>query len=462
MTHLPRIADFLSTLLFLFSVSLLSFLYGVVAGHYELFPYRQLREAKSAAEALFEVIRNKSDVHDNDPADASQSEPVARSYADNHDGAMILVTGGPGYLESHNPNGGCLAWLMDRKGKIQHIWRHSPELWADLQHVSKVPGISEIVPVDVHLLEDGGLIVSFQGRDTWPYAVGIARLDKDSNTIWKKECYAHHWFTITPQRTIITPTLRIVNSPQSIGRTRGRIYAKGGDKVLEDMITVMSFDGEVLEQISMLDAVHKSGLIGLYQGAEGTQTHVNTFDPLHLNAVRRIGGQIASAHHWLNADDLLVSFRSINSIAILDRSTLLFKWVCAGRTLRQHSPRFIDSDNILVFDNRGGSESLGGTRLVRIGLENRGVETLFPTQAHQTSAPVYSETSGHLDINRARDAVLMAVTNQSAVFEIDLDKGTVRWEYRFVDPLAKQPRRLFTAKYCYDVSFEMNQAETGR
>jgi hypothetical protein len=236
----------------------------------------------------------------------------------------------------------------------------------------------------------------------------------------------------------------------------GRIIGKNG-KLLEDMITVMSLDGEVLEEISMLDVIHNSGLIGLYQGATGTTADTHTTDPLHLNAVREVGQRVASAHDWLNANDLLVSFRSINSIAIIDRPTLLVKWHTAGTTLRQHSPRFVDSGDILVFDNLGGDASLGGTRLVKIGLQSRLAETIYPTPQRQPSARVYSETAGHLDLHRDGNVVLMAVANHSKVIEVDLE-GTVLWEYRFVDPTTKKSVELQTAKYCYGVSFEMNQS----
>jgi hypothetical protein len=452
--RLRSLADAAPRYLFLFSVGLLILLYGVFAGHYKLFPQPQLRHAKSAANALLSAVREESAAHDT----VSQTESVVQNHAGMDDGALILVSGGPGYFASYNPDGGCMAWLMNRKGEIQHIWKFNPELWADLEHVNTVPGLSYVYPMDMHLLADGGLLVSFQCEHAWPYGVGMARFDKDSNTIWKKECNAHHWFIVTPDEKIITPTMRVGKTPQPIGLTRGRINSEDG-LVLEDFITVMSLDGEILEETSMLQAVNDSGLIGLYQGAARQTTGVTTTDPLHLNFVQLVGEDVAADHDWLKADDLLLSFRSINTIAILDRATSRIKWHSAGTTLRQHSPVFVDSDNILIFDNHGGNESLGGTRLAQMGLEHRIAETIFPTEENKSWGKVYSATEGHLDLNRERDAVLMAISNDSKVLEISLDSRTVLWEYRFADTV---PTIIHTAKYCYDVSFEMNQKERSK
>ena len=247
----------------------------------------------------------------------------------------------------------------------------------------------------------------------------------------------------------------MIKAPHSIGSTRARINGKDG-QLFDDLIMKMTFDGEILEETSMLEAVDASGLIGLYQGAFGEPTNVDTNDPLHLNSIQLVGEEIAAAHDWLNADDLLVSFRNISAVVILDGKTYRSKWRAAGTTLRQHSPRFLDSNRILVFDNYGGDVALGGTRLAVIRIDTRRAETIFPTGSDTGFGDIFSDIAGQLCLNRDRSAVLMAVTNQSKVFEIDLNNRAVLWEYHLADKL---PTKIWTAKYCYNVSFEMNQKE---
>ena len=455
-----RWLDKLSKGLLLFSLCLASLLYGVVAGHYGLFPHQQLKDAKAGAEALVAVLSGEPPPNPIDVPGFSTTEPSVKNHAERDDGALILVSGGPGYYRSLHPDG-CLAWLINRQGRIVHSWKYDDELWAGMSHVKTIPGVSQIYPVGMHLLPDGGLIVTFQAIASWPFAVGMARFDKDSNLIWKTPCHAHHWFVVTPDDTIITPTLRLLESPATIGDSRGRIIADEGKAILADAVTVMSLDGDVLEEISILDALDRSGLIGLYQGGAVESIWIQTNDPLHLNAVRPVSADVAAAHEWLNAGDLMISLRSLNSVAILDRATAEVKWLCAGKTLRQHNPRFFGTDHILVFDNLGGNESLGGTRIVKVGLETLETETVFPTTENPPDHPVYSYASGHLDLSPDQSRVLMAVTEQSMILEVDTQTGELLWEYRFVDPDTQKPQPIHTAKYCYDVAFEMNQTESG-
>lgn len=457
---------------FIFSLCLGSLLYGVYAGRHELFPYSQLRDAKVAAKAIVEVFRAESDsgAADNAGGGEGTEEPgpdIARPTVINHvqttDDSLILVAGGPGFLKKYHEDGGCLAWLMDRQGEVKHIWKFRSDLWPEMKTVKSLPlvGLSYAYPVDVHLLDDGGILVSFQARNTWPFAIGMARLDKDSNIIWKKEFNAHHWFTITPDKKIITPSLRMMDAPRAVGRTQSRIQGDNG-KYFDDMITTLTMDGEILEQVSMLDVLEKSGLNSLFYGSvNDAPRDVNTDDPLHLNFIERVGEEIAAERPEFNADDLLVSFRQLNTLAIIDRPSWTIKWISSGSTHRQHCPRFLDSKHILIFDNQGGDMSLGGTRLARMSLDRRLAETVFPTSENPPASRVYSKSAGFIDIGRERKTALMSVTNQGRLLEIDLATALPRWEYQFVEEGVKRPN-LFCARYIYNVSFPLNQVEAGK
>jgi hypothetical protein len=85
---------------------------------------------------------------------------------------------------------------------------------------------------------------------------------------------------------------------------------------------------------------------------------------------------------------------------------------------------------------------------------------LFPAPENPPDHPVFSYASGHLDLSPDQNTVLMAVTEQAMILEIELRTGKVLWEYRLVDPDAHRPRPINTAMYCYDVSFELNQPES--
>ena len=437
--------DWVTRTLFLFSCGTVVLFYGIAAGRNEWFPYPSLRDAMAAGSAVWEIVsRNESGPR------AVETGPIVRQYVGPVETTdpLILVGGGEGLLESLNPNGGCIAWLMDRKANVKHFWKYDASMWDDLSTTDIVPGASRIYPVGVHMLDDGGLLVSFQGTDTWPFGIGMVRLDRDSNVVWLKENHAHHWFDVSPAGEIITPTVRVLDAPRRIADTAGLIRGVDG-KILEDMVTVLSPDGEIIREISLLEVFDRSGLTGLYQGAFEQTISVDSMDPLHLNYIRIAGSSIADSYDWMTPDDLLISCRSINSIAILDMDTLTIKWLSAGTTQRQHGPIFRSADSILCFDNHGGTATLGGSRIAQISLQTRFAETVFPTKKFNSDTSVFSLSAGHLDLCADESKVLMAVSGQSRVLEIDLATRDVVWEYQ-------HPGELYTAKYCYNTSFEMN------
>ena len=111
-----------------------------------------------------------------------------------------------------------------------------------------------------------------------------------------------------------------------------------------------------------------------------------------------------------------------------------------------------------MFDNRGGVRELGGTQLVHVDLERRLPRTLFPVSADLMPDRCYTEMAGHLDLHRDGKRVLMTVCEQGVVWEVDLHRGNVLWEYIYVHPNENGKREeIETAKYVYNASFPFNR-----
>ncbi len=451
-----RIRKHLPKLLVLFSLCCLSFTYGLVSGRYKVFPYRVIRDARTALLALVQAGQ---------PVENSGLEsykhrvlvPTVTAHTSNIGEELVLVSGGAGYLRQYHPTG-CLAWLMDRQGKVLHTWKHDPSIWNKLERVSRVPGVSgNAYPVGIHLFDDGGLLVTYQEVNAFPFAIGLARFDVDSRLLWKKELLTHHWFSVASDGRIFVPSMRVVDSPVPIAGTEASIVSDSG-KIYSDLILVLDANGNVLDEISMLDALFASGWEGLLTRPESPfrAASLLTDDPLHLNDAQLVGERFAESQPWLSADDLLVSFRNINAVGILDLSSRRFKWLSAGSTIGQHSPRLC-SDGVLVLDNLGGDRELGGTRLVKIGFEHGRPSTVFPRPGVAMPDLCRTLNSGYLDVNRDGNRVLMAVAAEGALWEIDLPSGKVLWEYIYVHPNEDGRRMAInTARYVYRPSFLRN------
>ncbi|MGQ0632998.1 MAG: arylsulfotransferase family protein [Planctomycetaceae bacterium] len=480
--------DFAKTLLVL-SLCLASFAYGFASARYKIYPYSLLDEAEQAAVAIYRAYTlpdHAAGANTFKPIPISQlsleyglqaneqktpdgneklEKPYVRNFAGVENRDLILVCGGRGYMQPLSTKDGCLAWLMDREGDVKHVWQYDNSLWDDLKQVVRPPGTG-IMPIGLYVYPNGDLLATFQGGGCWPYGIGIAKFDVDSNLLWKYEHLNHHWFSVADDGRIYTSAHRVVESPYVLGDTNAQLAAKEG-KLLSDILLILSPDGEPLEEVSLLDAFAEAGWVGLFQGATepeaadrpSDRVETVSWDPLHLNEVRVVTQEQARSFPMLKAGDVLLSFRSINTIGILDGETKRFKWVCAGGTLRQHSPRLYEG-GILVFDNWGGPSKTGGSRLARIDLTTRLPSTVFPRLDLPLPDHFFTFNTGRIDLHPEGGRVLATITNQGALWEIDLATGKVLWEYVYTHPDQGGHRfSLATAEYAPRLEFRMNRAE---
>jgi|SRR5579863_3486155 len=449
---------------FIASLCLASFAYGMATVYWQVFPFAVLENADRAWGALRAVAQDQSRRDVAEPPNPTQ--PAIRHFSTAAGGELILVAGGNDYLKQYSPDHGCLAWIMDRQGNIVHVWNYDPGVWAQLERVAAVPGQSrQVYPVGMHLYQNGDLLVSFQGFDVFPYGIGLAKFDKDSRLLWKRELFTHHWFSVAEDGRIITPAVRLVESPRQIGNTRFSLSSPDS-KVLEDTVLILDAQGRVLDEIIVLDALIESGWAGLLPTAnasgEGKLNHEQfaitsslAGDPSHLNGVQLVDRKLAGAHNRLNEGDLLLSLRNMNAVGILDPHTRRFKWMSAGACVQQHSPRFYEN-GVLVLDNRGGPAASGGSRLVLVDLETHLPRTVFPQPTTSLPGEFYTSASGQLEL-AGPDRALVAITLDNKIWEINLKTGQVLWEYVCVDLEQKCLRSISTAQYVGQMNFPFNR-----
>ncbi|MCA9055620.1 MAG: hypothetical protein KDA75_17385 [Planctomycetaceae bacterium] len=436
--------------MFVFGLCLCSCAIGMATAHNDTFPYTLVRDATTAAKALVEVYTSS----DAQLVDEELTQPTVRHRATQDDGSLILVAGGIDFLPDQSRTGHTLAWLMDRSGTVKHAWEYDPHLWNDVERVKTVPLKSSFYPVGLHLEADGDLLVNFQGKDTWPYGVGIAKFDRNSQLLWKRELFNHHWFSVGDDGRIFIPSMRLVDSPYALGPSGAEVRSDDG-KVVDDTIMILSPEGELLNEISILECLIENGLAGLFQGATDENLHAFTSDPVHLNDVRVVTANDAAQHGLLTVGDLLISFRSLNAIGLLDPATRQFKWLATGVGLRQHSPRVHDG-GILLLDNRGGTPETGGSQLVRVEFDRPGAAAVFPSsRSKPLEHPFYTQVAGHIDLGPGSTS-LVTLTAPGEIWEVDLSSGEVLWDYVYVDPRTHAHKPLYTAKYVHDVAFPLN------
>ncbi|RPI86552.1 MAG: hypothetical protein EHM42_05880, partial [Planctomycetaceae bacterium] len=266
-----KVSD-LSKYFFFLSLGLVIFGWGLAAERYKVFPSAVIARAQLALEAL-RKSRDASDIESDRYATRMSSEPLsaprARRLAGNAgDNELILVAGGPDHLTELNPDGGCLAWIIDREGTVQHVWRNDLKQQRALceeAQVSIAPGKSsvQVFPMGMHLYENGELLVTFIARGTFPYALALVKFDPDSQVVWTLPRRNHHWFSVDETGFIHVPYQDVSDAPYRLGESALMLTAEG-DKIFNEGIMVVDPNGRVVEEFSLLDALVESGYPALF------------------------------------------------------------------------------------------------------------------------------------------------------------------------------------------------------
>ena len=76
-------------------------------------------------------------------------------------------------------------------------------------------------------------------------------------------------------------------------------------------------------------------------------------DKFHPNDMEVLQPAMAKAFPMFDAGDLLLSFRNINMVTVLDPDTKELKWSSYGPWIQQHDPDFTADGKISVYNNNG-------------------------------------------------------------------------------------------------------------
>jgi hypothetical protein len=155
----------------------------------------------------------------------------------------------------------------------------------------------------------------------------------------------------------------------------------------------------------------------------------NPCDPLHLNFIEYIDATKAEVVDLADVGDLLISLRDINTILIFSPQTGSIKWIETGRYVGQHSPRLTADGSILVFDNRGGDQALGQTRIIRQRVGDPRLSVIWPRAGKSLGEKLATNEAGHISVADDGTRALISITGTGDVLELELSSGDVLWRY---------------------------------
>lgn len=456
-----NLKDSAPLVMFVFSVSLLSFVYGYFVCARRIFPYEVIHSAKRTAQAVMAAADEKGLARPLERrltgADVARFEsPSSLGFE-----APIIVTGGRGRFHDHCGGHGCLAVRYDETGNLKHAYPYRPEEIFEANSAGAHP--YEAVdfhfptharPIGIRTYADGDLLVTFQTRGAFPYSGGVARITPDGSPVWFRMDYSHHWPSLTGSGIALVPALEIGGAEVSfsIEERNFRIPCNTG-KMYEDTVQFIGPDGAVTRKINVLRKLIDSSYRVVLQ-----QT-TDPCDPTHLNHVNVIRERITDPRNGAvlaEKGDLVVSLRNVSAFGILERNTGDFRFLRRGNFFQQHSVKHLAGTRFLMFDNHGSDKEGGPSRLLMVDIGNGRERTVFPNgRAPEDLRKLFSNTLGQIAISPSGKRALATFSNRHVSVEVRLSDGKALNVFRSRHPVPDgedgaieiEPRTLYGVSY---------------
>ena len=324
------------------------------------------------------------------------------------------------------------AYLIDMKGKVVHSWaKPFEEIWPD-PVADYIPPTHKIFWCRVWLDSDGGLYIQYCIDGPGNKAVGLTKLDKDSNLVWKYEDYSHHDMELSANGNIYVLVNNIRHEPH-----KALPYVT--KPFMDEFIVTLNSKGEEIARASILDMMYDSPARSLLEliGDTPSDPKLNTGDLLHPNTITEITQSVAGKAPMLKAGHVLVSFRNIDLLASFDLENQRMTWASYGPWRAQHAPEFFDDGTIAMFDNEGNVSKEGGaSRILHIDLNNLAVLWEYIGSKNE---PFYSPYNGFVQ-TLGNGNLLATETSAGRIFEIDKNKDIV-WEFYVPERLESKGKK---------------------
>jgi len=257
-------------------------------------------------------------------------------------------------------------------------------------------------------LPDGSIVFGFD------HGKSLRRFDACGRELWTRVGGFHHAVTYDP-------------TTHSLWTLRGGQAQEPGVPLDEDfheyIVELDADDGATLRQFHLDDVMAANpelDVLGVRQLDDHERDRPKwAQDPHHINDVDPLPTALADRFAGFEAGDLLLSFRSLNLVAVVDPDTLAIRWWRGGFVRRQHDPDWLPDGRLLVFDN---NMNRGPSRIVAIDPADFAVERLVHGADHHSNTGIRGK---HQRLPDGTIAITSAM--QGRVFEVAPD-GSVAFE----------------------------------
>jgi hypothetical protein len=257
------------------------------------------------------------------------------------------------------------AFLVDMNRELVHRWAIPfSQVWPNPPHLRDRVDDKFMCFFGLHLYANGDLLVVYQG--THDSSSGLAKIDVNSNVVWKHSAGVHHDVDVGEDGTTYAIQHEIVHKMPD-----GLEFVP--TPCLVDSLVLLSPAGEPLnEPIAILEAFRDSPYALLLsplakpptRGSKANDSQAKAaaprwdddgqvHDPMHTNSVKVLTRELAPRFPRFEPGQVLISIRNLDTIAVLDLKKRQVVWAARGPWQAQHDAHFLDNGHLLIFDNRG-------------------------------------------------------------------------------------------------------------
>ncbi len=325
-----------------FLIAAMMFAYGMATVKFRIWPFSTIRSVSRAVKSLGEFGELVPEGRRVLARDDWSRQSFTIHNPDRIGSGYYVLAGWDSENMRH------AAWLYDNKGERRHTW---PIDYYALDPDG--PSNGGDTPHAFYVLRDGSIIVGWDAGDV------MARLDACGDPMWIKNGVFHH----------------------SLSRAEdGSFWTWRGDRTAYGHYNYMeNFDADTGKKIRELALVEdiianmgsSSAVFGVrpdhsFKRMEQDPEDMMSFmtpDIFHPNDVDVLHSELAPMFPMFEAGDLLLSFRTLNLVAVLDPDDRQLRWWSHGPWIGQHDPDFTADGKISVYSNNTGR---GRSEIIKI------------------------------------------------------------------------------------------------
>ena len=410
--------DKLAAVLFLISLLLVALFYGMAAQELKIFPHQIVAEGITEMLPLLpekwanKFKKKKKGINWNLSEDKpAHLFPIRHEKHGVNAFAQDKVSPGVTLLTGYWPESdwGAGIRVIDFTGKVLHHWDTNPRA---LFPFKKIPRNTYVH--GSYLFPNGDVLFNIE------YG-GLIRMNSCGEVMWTLDYATHHSVTPDEQGNFWVSGYKSVKKGDKRVEEFPELVVPFGE---ETMLQV-SPEGEILNEISVLDALYNSEYKHLLWHYK--RLKFNFGDILHMNDVEALSTSMADGYELFEAGDLVVSLKYISAVAVISPQGEI-KWLSAGDFTDQHDPDFEGDGWISVFDNRldGSREgtSLGGSSIRAVNPATGEIRPLYPTDTKQK---FYTPAGGKHQLLENGNR-LITEAQAGRVFEV-APGGEIVWEW---------------------------------